>query len=72
MPDPKTWATGGEPATEKQKAFLNTLKIEKGIDVDESQLNKGEASKQIEKMKATPATENSGSSQPTKPVRHAC
>lgn len=40
MPDPKTWATGGDPATEKQKAFLSTLASEKGEDIDIDNIEK--------------------------------
>jgi hypothetical protein len=51
VPDPKTWATGGDPMTSKQKALLETLASEKGASVDIESLDKGSASMEIEKLK---------------------
>ena len=38
--DPKTWATGGDPATDKQKSFLSTLASEKGEEIDIDNIEK--------------------------------
>ena len=51
IPDPKTWATGGEPATEKQKRFLGALASEKGIDIDVEEVDKSTACAKIDELK---------------------
>ena len=48
---PGQWATGSEPPTEKQTAFLKTLVASKNADVDPSNLNKSEASMKINELK---------------------
>ncbi|KAK5122150.1 hypothetical protein LTR85_004396 [Meristemomyces frigidus] len=48
---PQQWATGGDAPTEKQKAFLETLAKDKGVDVDPSNINKGDASAKIDELK---------------------
>lgn len=55
VPDPKTWATGDDPATEKQKSFLQTLAAEKGASVDVDTIGKGPASAKIEELKDAPS-----------------
>ena len=56
LSNPQNWGTGGEPATEKQKAFIGTLENQhtdlvppNGIET--GSLSKGEASEVIEKLK---------------------
>lgn len=50
---PESWATGGDPATGKQQAFVASLEKQHGVDlgVDEGQLGKSEASEVIDKLK---------------------
>ena len=62
VPDPKTWATGGDPATDKQKNFLSTLASEKGVDLDVNEVDKGTASSKIEELKNAPSSGGGGSS----------
>ena len=50
--NPSQWATGSDPPTSKQKAFLSTLASQKGAtDVGPSSLNKSEASQKIDELK---------------------
>lgn len=48
--NPNDWVTGGEPATGPQKSYIDTLAQQKGEDVDTKDLNKADASKQIEEL----------------------
>ena len=49
---PQEWTTGEEAPTEKQTSFLNTLAAEKGVQVDPTSMNKGEASAKINQLKS--------------------
>ncbi|KAJ3044716.1 BTB/POZ domain-containing protein kctd21 [Rhizophlyctis rosea] len=61
VPDPNTWATSGDPITDRQKAFLETLASSKGEEVD-LDISKGEASKKIDELKSgNPQPESSES-----------
>ena len=50
---PENWATGGEPATGKQKGFLKVLEKQKGVEVDGAveSMGKSEASEKIDELK---------------------
>ncbi|OCF35024.1 hypothetical protein I316_03064 [Kwoniella heveanensis BCC8398] len=51
---PENWATGDEPATEKQKGFIKVLEKQKGsgaVSGDVKHLGKSEASERIEELK---------------------
>jgi hypothetical protein len=49
---PENWATGGDPATDKQKGFLKVLEKQKGVEVgDVSEIGKSEASEKIDELK---------------------
>ena len=48
---PQQWTTGGDAPTEKQKAFVETLAKEKGVEVDANSLSKGDASMKIDELK---------------------
>ena len=51
---PENWATGDEPATDKQKAFIAVLEKQKegGVESAKEALGKSEASEKIEELKA--------------------
>ena len=51
LDNPKSWATGDEPPTQKQTSFLQTLAQEKHVEVDANSLNKGDASAKINELK---------------------
>ena len=51
LDNPKTWATGGDPPTEKQTSFLQTLAKEKNVEIEPEKLNKGDASAKINELK---------------------
>ena len=52
LDNPSQWATGADPPTKKQEAFLSTLASQKGAtDIDPSSLNKSEASQKIDELK---------------------
>lgn len=49
--DPENWKTGGEPITEAQKSYLQTLATEAGVDAgDIDNLTKAEASEKIDEL----------------------
>ena len=48
--DPDEWKTGGEPMTDAQRSYLETLCSETGEDFDET-LSKAEASKRIDELR---------------------
>ncbi|KAJ3048585.1 hypothetical protein HK097_010400 [Rhizophlyctis rosea] len=50
VPDPKTWATGDDKITDRQKAFIETLSSSTGEEVD-TNISKGEASRKIDELK---------------------
>ena len=50
VPDPQTWQTGDEPATERQQAYVERLARDAGVEVPE-QLTKAEASEAIDELK---------------------
>ena len=50
VPDPQTWTTGDEPATERQRRYLGTLAREADEDVPDD-LTKAEASEQIDRLR---------------------
>jgi hypothetical protein len=50
--DPEEWATGGDPATAKQKAYIAVLEKRAGEGVHGlAELSKGEASARIEELR---------------------
>ena len=52
---PENWTTGGEPATEKQKAFIASLAKQKGEAVDQMGLggiSKSGASERIDELQS--------------------
>jgi hypothetical protein len=50
--DPSEWTTGGDPATQKQKAYIAVLEKHAGEGVhDLANLNKSEASERIEELR---------------------
>ncbi|TFK46514.1 hypothetical protein OE88DRAFT_1667512 [Heliocybe sulcata] len=51
IPPPQQWATGDEPMTEKQGAFLNKLMAEKGVNMDSEGISKSHASEMIDDLK---------------------
>jgi hypothetical protein len=49
--DPNDWKTGGEPITEAQKSYLQTLATEAGVEVhDIDALTKAEAAEKIDEL----------------------
>ena len=48
--DPDEWKTGGEPMTDAQRSYLETLCRETGEQFDET-LSKAEASKRIDELR---------------------
>ena len=50
--DPSTWVTGDEPMTGAQRSYLDTLAREAGEQLSPD-LNKAEASEQIERLQAS-------------------
>jgi hypothetical protein len=50
VPDPQTWQTGDEPATERQQAYVERLARDAGVEAPE-QLTKAEASEAIDELK---------------------
>ena len=48
--DPDEWKTGGEPMTNAQRSYLETLCRETGEEFDDT-LTKAEASKRIEELR---------------------
>jgi Protein of unknown function (DUF3072) len=48
--DPDEWKTGGEPMTDAQRSYLETLCRETGEEFDET-LSKAEASKRIDELR---------------------
>lgn len=56
LDNPQSWATGSDPPTEKQTSFLQTLSKEKGVELDATSLNKGEASAKINELKGMDTT----------------
>jgi hypothetical protein len=52
LENPQSWTTGDDAPTEKQTAFIKTLAAEKGVQVDPTSLNKGEASAKINELKS--------------------
>ena len=51
--DPNDWKTGGEPITEAQKSYLQTLATEAGEEVDGVEdLTKAEAAEKIDELQA--------------------
>ena len=50
VPDPQTWQTGDEPATERQQAYVERLARDVGVEAPE-QLTKAEASEAIDELK---------------------
>ncbi len=50
VPDPSTWATGNEPPTHRQQAYLETLAKEAGEELPDD-LTKAEASDKIEELR---------------------
>ncbi|AOX45561.1 MULTISPECIES: DUF3072 domain-containing protein [unclassified Microbacterium] len=49
--DPSDWVTGDEPMTAPQRSYLDTLAREAGEEIP-ADLNKAEASEQIERLQA--------------------
>jgi hypothetical protein len=52
LDNPQSWTTGDDAPTEKQTSFIQTLAAEKGVQVDPTSMNKGEASAKINELKA--------------------
>jgi len=52
LDNPQSWTTGEDAPTEKQTAFIKTLAAGKGVQVDPTSMNKGEASAKINELKA--------------------
>jgi hypothetical protein len=50
VPDPSTWATGDEPPTHRQRAYLETLAKEAGEELPDD-LTKAEASDKIDELR---------------------
>lgn len=51
--DPQKWSTGGEPATQKQMAYIAVLEKKAGEGVhDAGELTKTDASERIEDLRA--------------------
>ncbi len=48
--DPDEWKTGGEPMTDAQRSYLETLCRETGEEFD-SELSKADASKRIDELR---------------------
>ena len=48
--DPDEWKTGGEPMTDAQRSYLETLCRETGEEFDET-LSKADASKRIDELR---------------------
>jgi hypothetical protein len=51
IPDPDTWQTGDEPATERQQAYVERLARDAGAEAPRD-LTKAEASEVIDELKA--------------------
>jgi hypothetical protein len=49
---PQSWTTGTDEPTEKQTSFLKTLAEQKGVQLDPTSMNKGEASAKINELKS--------------------
>lgn len=49
--DPKTWATGGDPASDKQMGYIAVMAKQAGQDPPQGTLGKTEASQKIEELK---------------------
>lgn len=49
VPDPQTWQTGDEPATERQQAYVERLARDAGVEVPED-LTKAQASEAIDEL----------------------
>lgn len=50
--DPEDWVSGNDPMTGAQASYLTTLCEEAGIERPDGDLNKAEASKMIDELKA--------------------
>ena len=50
--DPADWVSGDDPMTGAQASYLATLSEEAGVDLPPDNLNKAEASKRIDELKA--------------------
>jgi hypothetical protein len=48
--DPSEWVTGGDPITDAQKSYLDTLARQAGEEIP-ADITKGEASEQIERLR---------------------
>jgi hypothetical protein len=48
--DPSDWVTGGDPITDAQKSYLDTLARQAGEEIP-ADITKGEASEQIERLR---------------------
>ena len=49
---PENWATGDQPATDKQKGFLKVLEKQKGVSKSEDRgMGKSKASEKIDELK---------------------
>ena len=48
--DPSDWVTGGDPITDSQKSYLDTLARQAGEEIP-ADITKGEASEQIERLR---------------------
>jgi Protein of unknown function (DUF3072) len=48
--DPSDWVTGGDPITDSQKSYLDTLARQAGEELS-ADMTKGEASEQIERLR---------------------
>ena len=48
--DPSEWVTGGDPITEAQKSYLDTLARQAGEEIP-ADITKGEASEHIERLR---------------------
>ena len=68
---PGEWTTGGEPPTEKQTAFLQTLASSKGVsNLNPHELNKSEASKKINELKNAETKDPEANTQPGAPIQN--
>ena len=50
--DPEDWVSGGDPMTGAQASYLTTLCEEAGVDLPAADLNKADASRLIDELRA--------------------
>ena len=56
--DPQDWKSGDDPATPSQLSYLSTLAEQAGEEASAGELNKAEASQEIDRLRSAAGIEN--------------